>query len=123
MLNFPRPTVESPGVEAELRIELHVPILDDAVIGVDASSARRLLLLQPRGTFAHCRSCPALAVAGDGIFEEEALLCGVFGCRHDGTASFQLGSMNGQPSCVVVHVRSREELSATHPRPVSGRGP
>lgn len=96
MLNFPRPTVESPGVEAELRIELHVPILDDAVIGVDVSSARGLLLLQPRGTLAHCRSCPALAVAGDGIFEEEAL-CGVFGCCHDGTASFQLGSMYRQP--------------------------
>lgn len=80
ILNFPRPTVASPGVERELRIVL-LP-LDDAVIGVDVSSARR-------GIVAHCRFWPALAVVA---LPEEAL-CGVFGWRQGGIASSQLGFM------------------------------
>lgn len=95
MLNFPRPTVASPGVETEVRIAL--PVLDDAVVGADLSTAR--------GTVAHCRGLLELAVAA----LPEAL-CGVFGWRQDGTASSQLGSMQGSfttACCIVPRILPR----------------
>lgn len=95
MLNFPNPTVASPGVETELRIAL--PVLDDVVFGVDFSSAR--------GTVAHCRGLPELAVAALPV-----ALCGVLGWRQDGTASSQLGSMQGlrTTTCVLPPTHARQ---------------
>lgn len=101
ILNFPRPTVASPGVERELRSAL--PLLEDAVVGVGVSSARR-------GTVAHCRKWPELAVAA---LPEEAV-CGVFGWRQDGIASFQLGSMY-RSLLVYLHVKlTLRELEQRH---------